>query len=325
MTSAGRSGLRFYTMGDANYFLGAVALTNSLRIVGHQEPVSFLDLGLTPAQRAILEQECDVVDLARDPRDHPFTFQPYAYATGATGICIILDSDVIVTRRLDRFIQEADAGRIAAFSDGRERCLAEWETIFELRRPIEHGHAYVNSGLVALDARQRGEFLERWWNLCRKIETSELYAPDNPVAMADQDALNALLMSEYADAGITIEDPMMVFGGRALEQTRVESLDALRFSSGGIDVAALHAILSPKPWMDRARFRLGKGAYFSAIRRCLIGRDLAIRVDEQMLPSWLRSGRRSSLEASALHVLYGLRRRAFHAKQRLPGVVRTRR
>ena len=35
----------FYTVADARFWLGAVALVNSLRLVGHKEPVVVLDLG----------------------------------------------------------------------------------------------------------------------------------------------------------------------------------------------------------------------------------------------------------------------------------------
>ena len=40
---------QIFTMGDAGYFLGIVALINSLRLTGNHEPVTVLDLGMTPA------------------------------------------------------------------------------------------------------------------------------------------------------------------------------------------------------------------------------------------------------------------------------------
>ena len=152
-----RHSVRFYTMGDANYFLGAVALVNSLRLVGHNDPITFLDLGLLPEQRAILETECDVVDIERDPRDHPYTFQPYPAMLDPSGICVIGDSDVIVTRHLGLLIDAAIEGKIAGFADRIERHVPEWENIFGLQAPLQAGIPYINSGLIALDARVHRE------------------------------------------------------------------------------------------------------------------------------------------------------------------------
>ena len=41
----------FYCVSSRIYFLGAVGLVNSLRLIGHTEPIFLLDCGLTPAQR----------------------------------------------------------------------------------------------------------------------------------------------------------------------------------------------------------------------------------------------------------------------------------
>ena len=49
----------FYCVADERYFLGAVGLINSLRLVGHDEPVYLLDCGLTDAQRELLAAHVD--------------------------------------------------------------------------------------------------------------------------------------------------------------------------------------------------------------------------------------------------------------------------
>ena len=51
----------FYCVADQRYFPGAVALVNSIRLVGHREPIVLLDCGLTPAQRRLLEPEVELV------------------------------------------------------------------------------------------------------------------------------------------------------------------------------------------------------------------------------------------------------------------------
>ena len=44
----------FYCVADERYFLGAVGLVNSLRLLGHGEPIVLLDCGLTGEQRDLL-------------------------------------------------------------------------------------------------------------------------------------------------------------------------------------------------------------------------------------------------------------------------------
>ena len=44
----------FYCVADERYFLGAVGMINSLRVLGHDEPVFLLDCGLTAEQRRLL-------------------------------------------------------------------------------------------------------------------------------------------------------------------------------------------------------------------------------------------------------------------------------
>ena len=55
----------FYCVADERYFLGAVGLVNSLRLVGHAEPIYLLDCGLTDAQRELLGRRGELVDGAR--------------------------------------------------------------------------------------------------------------------------------------------------------------------------------------------------------------------------------------------------------------------
>ena len=318
-TNPPRGDVRFYTMGDSRYFLGAVALVNSLRIVGHHEPITFLDLGLTPRQRALLATECEMVDIERDPDDHPYTFQPYPYVLDASGICVIVDSDVIVTHHLGTVIDAARAGRIAAFPDRIERCVPEWEQIFELRKPLRSGMPYVNSGLVAFDADLHREFLGCWWQLCRELDVPVPATIDQPTAFADQDVLNALLMSDFADAQVAIESPSMVLGRSAFTETHVNGLKLLSCSQDGVTVAALHSVALPKPWSGAARFELRRDAYNQFLRRCLAADDLAIVPDPRDTPSRLRPGLRGMTSMHALLFAFRLRQLAYHVRVRLVG------
>jgi 3-mercaptopyruvate sulfurtransferase SseA len=51
----------FYAVSDSSYFLGAVGLINSLRLIGHLEPIYLLDCGLEEWQREAIEGEVTIV------------------------------------------------------------------------------------------------------------------------------------------------------------------------------------------------------------------------------------------------------------------------
>src|SRR4051812_49061180 len=61
-----RSNAVFYCVADARYFLGLVALLNSLRLHGHPEPVYVLDRGLTGSQREHLAPHVELVEANDD-------------------------------------------------------------------------------------------------------------------------------------------------------------------------------------------------------------------------------------------------------------------
>ena len=54
--------LAFYCVTGRDFFPGAVALLNSLRLLGHEEPFYVCDCGLTPGQRARLDPHAVLVD-----------------------------------------------------------------------------------------------------------------------------------------------------------------------------------------------------------------------------------------------------------------------
>ena len=298
-----RAHVRFFTLGDADYFVGAVALVNSLRLVGLDERITFLDLGLLPKQRAILAAECDFVDVRREPGDHPWTYQPFAHLANPSGVCVILDSDVIVTRRLDDLVESARAGEIAAYADpDRTRVAPEWSSIFELEQPLRRDRDYVNSGLVAFDADRHRDFLARWWHLCHGMTECGRRRSDDPIKYADQDALNALLMSEYADSARVI-NATVPMQSSDLAQAAVVDVDRLECSYEGRVVSALHSICWPKPWMWSARYQLARSAYLTCLLRLLHGPGLRITLEPRVLPRWLRAGAWGTTTRWLLHAI----------------------
>jgi hypothetical protein len=67
----GQSGLNFYTISDARFFLGTVALLNSLHQFGHTETLVILDCGLTETQRRHLEPFAVMVPFDRTKARNP--------------------------------------------------------------------------------------------------------------------------------------------------------------------------------------------------------------------------------------------------------------
>ena len=61
----------FYSVAGIRFFVGMVALLNSLRMVGHREPFHLVDAGLTTEQRAVLESH---VVLIPAPEGTPAVF-----------------------------------------------------------------------------------------------------------------------------------------------------------------------------------------------------------------------------------------------------------
>ena len=52
-------GVTFYTITDERFFIGTVAMVNSLRLMGHEQRVVALDCGLSKRQRDLLSSECE--------------------------------------------------------------------------------------------------------------------------------------------------------------------------------------------------------------------------------------------------------------------------
>ena len=56
----------YYTITDEPFFVGTVALLNSLRLTGHEGEFVALDCGLTPTQQRRLAQHARVVPAQRE-------------------------------------------------------------------------------------------------------------------------------------------------------------------------------------------------------------------------------------------------------------------
>jgi len=107
--------VRIYAISDSRFFLGLIALVNSLRLQGHSEPITVLDCGLADYQREILSHETTVIAA---PAGYPPHLLKYvAPLLHPADVMILIDADVIVTRSLEPLIRAAEEGKIVAFTD----------------------------------------------------------------------------------------------------------------------------------------------------------------------------------------------------------------
>src|SRR5437660_2048744 len=88
----------FYSVSDSHFFLGVVALINSLRLVGHDEPIFIVDTGLTREQRRTL---ADHVTLIPAPRgETSVLLTPFGPSIRPAEVHVLIDADIIVTQPL---------------------------------------------------------------------------------------------------------------------------------------------------------------------------------------------------------------------------------
>jgi hypothetical protein len=298
--------VRFFTMADSENFIGLLALVGSLRLHGHNDPLTVLDLGFTADQRSVLEGLCDTVRVDGIAGRHPWFLASYPYRLHAEGIVVYIDSDVIVTSRLDHAFVAARRGMVCAASDPASRWFADWGPIFGLERPLRR-QVYVSAAFVAFSTTQFPHLLRRWWECCDDL-AQRLGSPPsdrtNPVALPDQDALNALLMSEVPAGSIELlPQNAAAQGPRELAQTSVVDLRRLECRHAGQQTMLLHAYGRPKPWQSNAWRNLRRTAYVRCLRRLLNRSDARVCLDDRTLPVWLRPDARGAV---TLHLLFGI-------------------
>lgn len=287
--------IRFFTVTDDRYFPGVVGLLNSLRLTGHTEPVTVLDHGLTDSQRKVLRPHCDLVSTRFEVRN-PCQLKAYPSQLDYRGVVVLIDSDSLVLTRLDEAIREALEGRICMYRDSDEtRFFPEWSEIFDLRAPLRR-QTYFQSGFVVFSTEAWPDLLDRWWEALQRVWHLPTFmegAPmrSSPTSQPDQDALNALLMSELPPGAVhELSAAENAVPGR-LEDVVVTDLDSLSCSWQGRPVRILHCSGQPKPWsVDLLRARRDTHCFLPLLRRVLTARDVPVRVPNRLLPPWLWRG-----------------------------------
>jgi hypothetical protein len=293
----------YVTVVDDAYFLGAVALVNSLRVTGNAGPIVVLDAGLTDAQKRSLAAECEVRPVPVDRSGTlPFYFKPTIAMLGLQGVVAYLDSDMLVTASLEPLLEAARRGQFCAFPDTScpDRRYVEWQANLGLAaEPREQ--PYLQAGFVAFDLDAWQTELHRWWELCDRgrlqrsdvewgIEDPHL-AEGDPLFWGDQDVLNAILMSEVEQSRISFLDAGLVgvshwpYYDRG---SKIVNRRTLAVAEDGRAQVILHYWDHPKPWMPGARTKLTSEAFVELTARLLTADDVPVSLPSSIVPVWLR-------------------------------------
>jgi hypothetical protein len=276
----------YFTVSNEPFFLGTVAVFNSLQLTHNPGTFIVLDAGLSTAQRTLLAPHAEIVSVEHIDVT-PTMRKPWVSNLEPTGTLAFIDSDMIVTGSFDDVMAVAREGKICAYQDMpavRWRWFPEWASMLELRAPLRR-ELYINAGFVVFNTEAWPHLLQRWWEVCNRMPPEMAWQSGSPLQASDQDTLNALLMSEVPAGATAALDPAEVaFGGDAA----VDDLASLAASVDGRRKTLLHFLDRPKPWERNGWVRLAGTDYVRLMRRLLFWDDVPIRVDPATVPVWLR-------------------------------------
>lgn len=280
----------FYVVADAKHFLGLVGLINSLRLVGHAEPIYVTDCGLAESHRHRLADHVTLVEAG--PADAPHLMKAVAPLAHPKDVMVLVDSDIIVTKPLTELVGDARSGKVVAFTDTINRFDERWSELLGLG-PLRQ-QPYVNSGLIVIERGIGETVLEQLAAGYARVDVKRTIVANGsseyPFYYLDQDILNAVLMT-YAREQLDLLDhalaPFPPFRG-----LQVVDEAALRCSyQNGREPFALHHILE-KPWLSPTRWSI----YSRLLARLLLGSDVAVPVRRDELPLRLEPGAIAWLE-----------------------------
>src|SRR5207245_3900154 len=197
---------------DARFFLGLVAMINSLRLVGQGEPILVLDCGLTSEHVQMLRVEATVIPA---PADEPAHLLKHVLPLAQPAdTMLLIDADIVVTRSLDPLFSGADDSRGVAFADALpDRFDSRWEKLLSL--PPVRRQTYVNTGLLALSKALGVRVLQDLRDAARHVDLSRSMTgsgdrPDYPFYFLDQDILNAIFASRLPRGELEVMEHRLV-------------------------------------------------------------------------------------------------------------------
>jgi len=276
-------------------------MINSLRLLGHAEPVYVLDCGLTPHQQQLLAPHASLVPAPEHAP--PWLLKTVAPLCHPANVMVLIDADIIVTRSLGRLIEQAAEPRVIAVENDTDRFVPEWGELLHLgevrRQP------YVSSGLVFLGDPLGQEVLTLMAQLQDRVDFDRSFwranDRDYPFLYGDQDVLNAILASRVErERVVALENrlaPNPPFQGlRLLDQATLRCAHR-----DGTESYALHNFYR-KPWLVRTR----SNPYSRLLTRLLLADDVSLRLHPSELPLRLRSGLRARVARLAVDVVVGV-------------------
>jgi hypothetical protein len=291
----------FYCVSDSRYFVGVVAMLNSLRLLGHREPVYILDCGLTAHQRELLAPHATLVPAPSEAP--PWLLKTVAPLRHPAEVMVLIDADIIVTRSLLELIERAAEPRVIAIENDTDRFVPEWAELLglgEVRR-----QPYVSSGLVLLGEPLGQDVLTLMAQLQDRVDFDRSFWRGNdrdyPFLFGDQDVLNAIMASRVERERIVVLEnrlaPNPPFRGlRILERATLRCADR-----DGTEPYALHNFYR-KPWLVRTR----SNPYSRLLTRVVLDSDVALKLDPSELPLRLRAGLPAQLARLAVDVVIGI-------------------
>jgi hypothetical protein len=305
MTPNGRPAeLAYYTVTDAAFFPGAVALLNSVRLAGDASPFVVVDCGLTDHQRRRLAPHATLVPMQRGL--HPQLQKATGPLAHPAEIMVVVDADILITRSLEGLVVEAAAGGVVAFDDKYypDRSFEEW-TALGLGAP--RAQRYVNSGLLVFSAAFAREFLPPFVELQQRLDMSRAQVggadDSSPFYFPDQDILNAMLSTRFDGRVARMSHalaPVPPFAG-------IKPIDGrtLRCAyADGAEPYALHHILK-KPWLASIEANL----YSELFTRAVTASDAPIHLGTRELPLRLTDSRLAAADRWRVALKYGFERR----------------
>jgi hypothetical protein len=292
----------FYCVADSSYFVGAVGMLNSLRLLGHTEEVFVLDCGLTAEQRALLDPHATLVPGPIDVP--PCLLKTIAPLSHPAEVMVLIDADIVATRSLGQLIERASEGRVLAIKDGEDRYFPEWGDL--LGTGVPRRQPYVSSSLVILGNGPGRQVVRLMHEMQTRIDVQgspfaarvpdraffrgDYAAPaaSHPFFYPEQDVLNAILATEVDPRCVEVLDRRSEadppFAG-----LRVVDEHTLRCAyRDGTQPYVLHHF-ALKPWLERTFH----SPYARLLRRLLIFSDVPVRIPEGEVPLRLRTGARA--------------------------------
>ena len=183
----------YYTVTNAEHYPGAVALLNSLRLLGEDAPFVIVDCGLTSAQRDKLADHAHIVP--RSGELHPTYQKPTGPLAYPAEIMVIIDADVIVNRPLTPLYEPAARGKIVVWEERiPDRFFSEWSSVG--LGPARY-QPYVNGGHFILSAETAPAFWKVYVDVQDALDQRETRAGgadgqlsgSYPFFFCDQDVL----------------------------------------------------------------------------------------------------------------------------------------